>query len=64
MTPCSSVRSAARTCTAAAAATCSTSILDKLLILDDNTVVLPGHGNATTIGAERRHNPFLEGLSA
>jgi len=25
-------------------------------------VVLPGHGNSTTIGAERRLNPFLEGL--
>jgi len=40
-----------------------TSILGKLLVLDDTTVVLPGHGNATTIGAERRLNPFLEGLS-
>ncbi|OBG32276.1 hypothetical protein A5672_25865 [Mycobacterium alsense] len=39
-----------------------TSILDKLFVLDDDTVVLPGHGNATTIGAERRFNPFLEGL--
>lgn len=40
-----------------------TSIIDKLLVLDDDTVVLPGHGNSTTIGAERRFNPFLEGLS-
>jgi hydroxyacylglutathione hydrolase len=40
-----------------------TSIVDKLLVLDDKTVVLPGHGNSTTIGAERRSNPFLEGLS-
>jgi glyoxylase-like metal-dependent hydrolase (beta-lactamase superfamily II) len=40
-----------------------TSILSKLLVLEDDTVVLPGHGNATTIGAERRGNPFLEGLS-
>jgi len=39
-----------------------TSIIDKLLVLDDKTVVLPGHGNSTTIGAERRFNPFLEGL--
>jgi hydroxyacylglutathione hydrolase len=38
------------------------SIVKKLLVLDDKTVVLPGHGNATTIGAERRFNPFLEGL--
>ncbi|OCB30529.1 hypothetical protein A5675_01045 [Mycobacterium malmoense] len=40
-----------------------TSIVNKLLVLDDDTVVLPGHGNATTIGAERRFNPFIEGLS-
>ena len=39
-----------------------TSIVEKLLVLEDNTVVLPGHGNPTTIGAERRLNPFLEGL--
>jgi glyoxylase-like metal-dependent hydrolase (beta-lactamase superfamily II) len=39
------------------------SIVEKLLVLDDHTVVLPGHGEATTIGAERRTNPFLEGLS-
>jgi hydroxyacylglutathione hydrolase len=39
------------------------SIVDKLLVLDDSTVVLPGHGNATTIGEERRSNPFIEGLS-
>ena len=39
------------------------SIVDKLLVLDDKTLVLPGHGNSTTIGAERRFNPFLEGLS-
>jgi hydroxyacylglutathione hydrolase len=41
-----------------------TSIIDKLLVLDDDTVVLPGHGPKTTIGAERRDNPFLEGLSS
>ncbi|MEZ0049619.1 hydroxyacylglutathione hydrolase [Mycobacterium sp. MAA66] len=39
------------------------SIVTKLLVLDDDTVVLPGHGPQTTIGAERRTNPFLEGLS-
>jgi hydroxyacylglutathione hydrolase len=39
------------------------SIVDKLLSLDDDTVVLPGHGEATTVGAERRNNPFLQGLS-
>jgi glyoxylase-like metal-dependent hydrolase (beta-lactamase superfamily II) len=35
------------------------SIRDKLLPLPDETVVLSGHGPATTIGDERRGNPFL-----
>ena len=35
------------------------SIRDKLLVLHDDTVVLPGHGTSTTIGAERRWNPKL-----
>jgi hydroxyacylglutathione hydrolase len=39
------------------------SIVTKLLALDDDTVVLPGHGESSTIGAERRDNPFLQGLS-
>ncbi|MGA5540725.1 MBL fold metallo-hydrolase [Mycobacterium sp. NPDC051198] len=39
------------------------SIVTKLLALDDDTVVLPGHGPRTTIGHERRTNPFLEGLT-
>jgi hydroxyacylglutathione hydrolase len=39
------------------------SIVTKLLVLDDDTVVLPGHGEKTTIGVERRTNPFLEGLT-
>lgn len=33
--------------------------LDKLLQLDDDVVVLSGHGNPTTIGQERKYNPFL-----
>ena len=40
-----------------------TSIVNKLLVLDDDTVVLPGHGPKSTIGIERRTNPFLEGLT-
>ena len=36
------------------------SIRDKLLPLPDETVVLSGHGPATTIGDERRMNPFLQ----
>jgi hydroxyacylglutathione hydrolase len=39
------------------------SIVTKLLVLDDDSVVLPGHGPKSTIGAERRTNPFIEGLS-
>lgn len=39
------------------------SIVTKLLVLDDDTVVLPGHGEKTTIGFERHANPFLEGLN-
>ncbi len=35
------------------------SIKTKLLTLDDATTVYPGHGPKTTIGAERRGNPFL-----
>jgi len=35
------------------------SIRTRLLGLDDATRVIPGHGPATTIGRERRHNPFL-----
>src|SRR5205814_10305704 len=42
-------------------------ILDSLarvcLALPDETVVLSGHGPQTTIGAERRTNPFLTGLT-
>ncbi|MFH1087397.1 MAG: MBL fold metallo-hydrolase [Chloroflexota bacterium] len=34
-------------------------IVNKLLSLPDETVVYPGHGPDTTIGAERRHNPFI-----
>ena len=45
------------------------SVLDVLLALDPATVVLPGHREQTTIGAEREGNPFVrawlhgEGLS-
>lgn len=36
------------------------SILERLLPLDPATVILPGHGPDSTIGAERTQNPFLE----
>ena len=35
------------------------SIREQLLPLPDETVVVPGHGAETTVGAERRSNPFL-----
>jgi hydroxyacylglutathione hydrolase len=35
------------------------SIRRRLLTLDDGTRVIPGHGPETTIGRERRRNPFL-----
>lgn len=38
------------------------SIRDKLLPLDDSVIVLPGHGELTTIGREREFNYFLRGL--
>jgi glyoxylase-like metal-dependent hydrolase (beta-lactamase superfamily II) len=36
-------------------------IREKLLPLDDDVRVFSGHGPATTIGRERRTNPFLAG---
>ena len=36
------------------------SIRTHLLTLPDNTIVLSGHGDATTIGDEKRYNPFLK----
>lgn len=36
------------------------SLKTKLLVLPDNTKVYPGHGPTTTIGEERRNNPFLQ----
>ena len=38
------------------------SIREKLLALPDDAIVVPGHGQATTIGREREFNPFLRGL--
>ncbi|HOT89837.1 MAG TPA: MBL fold metallo-hydrolase, partial [Bacteroidales bacterium] len=37
-----------------------TNIKNKLLVLPDNTIVYPGHGPSTTIGNEKRNNPYLE----
>ena len=35
------------------------SIEHKLMVFDDETLVVPGHGPATTIGREKAQNPFL-----
>lgn len=37
------------------------SIKNKILPLGDDVIVCPGHGPSTTIGRERRTNPFLTG---
>jgi hydroxyacylglutathione hydrolase len=38
------------------------SIRDKLLTLPEETLVVPGHGDTTTIGREKEFNYFLQGL--
>jgi glyoxylase-like metal-dependent hydrolase (beta-lactamase superfamily II) len=35
------------------------SIRERLFTLGDDVRVLPGHGPATTVGRERRHNPYV-----
>jgi hydroxyacylglutathione hydrolase len=37
------------------------SIKTRLMVLPDNTVLYPGHGRDTTIGAERRDNRYVHG---
>jgi glyoxylase-like metal-dependent hydrolase (beta-lactamase superfamily II) len=36
------------------------SIRERLLVHEDSALVVPGHGPATTIGIERRDNPYLQ----
>ena len=40
----------------------TSSIRNKLYVLDDSTVLYPGHGQETTIGVEKRTNPFIQGV--
>lgn len=35
------------------------SIISRLLVFPDDTIIYPGHGEASTIGKERKSNPFL-----
>ena len=35
------------------------SIREQLFVLPDDVIVLPGHGEPTTIGYEKKNNPFL-----
>ena len=43
-------------------ATMLRSLTEKVLTLPDDVVVLPGHGEQTSIGRERATNPFLQDL--
>lgn len=36
-------------------------IIEKIMKLDDSVTVYPGHGSTTSIGFERRKNPFIQG---
>ena len=36
------------------------SIMERLILLDPAIRIFPGHGPSSTIGQERRNNPFLE----
>lgn len=36
------------------------SIMEKIILLDPDITIVPGHGPDSTIGHERTHNPFLE----
>ena len=45
------------------ASTLADSIRTQLYSLSDETTVFPGHGPSTTIGHERRHNPYVPGTT-
>ena len=40
------------------------SLSDVVLPMSDTTLVLPGHGPATTMDRERATNPYLQGLGS
>jgi glyoxylase-like metal-dependent hydrolase (beta-lactamase superfamily II) len=33
--------------------------LEKILTLPDETIICPGHGPMTSVGEEKKHNPFF-----
>ncbi|MDE4033769.1 MBL fold metallo-hydrolase, partial [Glaesserella parasuis] len=35
-------------------------IKTQLFDLEDDFVIIPGHGSHTTVGREKQHNPFLK----
>jgi hydroxyacylglutathione hydrolase len=37
------------------------SIRRQIYRLPDETAIYPGHGPATTVGEEKRHNPYVRG---
>ena len=37
------------------------SVREKIFVLPDDTIVFPGHGPSTTVGREKRSNPFFTG---
>jgi hydroxyacylglutathione hydrolase len=37
-------------------------IRTKLFALPDDTIVYPGHGGPTTVGREKRFNPFVRSV--
>lgn len=42
-------------------ATLIASIREQIFTLEDEVLLLPGHGPTTTVGEERAHNPFVQG---
>ena len=63
-TSCSRARSGAPTCPAATGTRCSPRSATLVDSLPEDTTVYPGHMGITTLGAERRTNPFLAELAA
>ncbi len=37
------------------------SVREKIFVLPDDTILFPGHGPSTTVGEEKRSNPFFTG---